>query len=111
MQWSTKKCDPICAPGVHVQPGPGVRPFCHNARDERNLFQEQFVGQPLHRNCLNEGIRDDNFVLAQCRRVALVSRLHIRAQQAANARQLAQKLERQVARGLAQPLLGIAVGR
>ena len=75
-----------------------VRPFGHDAREERNVFQIQLVRQPLHRDRFDERIRDDDFLLAERRGIAVEGGLHVGLQQFADARQAAEKFQRQAVR-------------
>ena len=55
--------------------------------------------QPLHRNGLDERIRNDDFLPAQRRRIAVEGGFHVRLQNFADVRQAAEKFHRQLVRG------------
>ena len=57
VQWSTKKCDPICAPGCKSMP---ERKCAHSVMMRgisATFFRYKLVRQPLHRDGLDERIR------------------------------------------------------
>ena len=87
---------------MQVHAGAGVRPLGHDARNERDVVEIEFVRQPLHGDGFDERIRDDDFLLARRGGVAVEGRLGVGLQQFANARQAAQELQRQRARQVAQ---------
>lgn len=88
-----------------------MRPLGHDARNERDIFQIQFMRQPLHGNGLDEWIRNNDLFLARRRRVAVKRGFHIRLQNFADARQAAEEFHRQLVRFLGNVFFGEAVGR
>ena len=80
---------------MQVNARAAVGPFGHNAGDQGNMLQVQLMRQPLHRDGLDERIGHDHLFPAQGRRVALVGRFDVRLQQFPQARQIAQKVQRQ----------------
>jgi len=88
-----------------------MRPFGHDARDQRNALHVQFVRQPLHRDGLDERIGDDDLLLARRCRVAVERRLDIRLQNFTDLRQALQKFQRQFVRLGRHVLFGETMGR
>jgi hypothetical protein len=80
-----KMCsDPRARMEIHA--GSSVGPFGHDARDERNIFEIEFMCQALHRNCLNERISHDHFFLAQGSGVAVEGCFGISLEQVSDSR-------------------------
>jgi len=90
---------------MQVHPGASVRPLGHDAGDQRDVLEIQFMRHPLHRDGFNERIRDDDFLLAECRRVAVVRRFGVRLKQLPNTRQAGQEFDGQRVGKWAQALL------
>jgi len=89
-------------PRMEIHSGSGVRPFGHDARNERDVVEIQLVRQPLHRNGFDERIRNDHFVLAERGRVSVVGRLGVGLEQFSNSRQVAEELKCERARHIGQ---------
>lgn len=74
-------------------------PLGHDAGNQSNVLQIQFMRQALDRNRLNKRIGNDNLLGAGRRRIAVERRLHIRLQDFTHPRQIAEKFDRQGTRG------------
>ena len=81
----------LCA-RVQVHPAAAVRPLGHDARNEHDALPIQLMRHPLHGDGLDEGISDDDLLLAQGRRVTIVGGLGIGLEDVAQPREAAEKL-------------------
>ena len=82
--------------GVNVHPGAAVRPFGHDAGDKRDFAEVQFVREALHGDGLDERVGDDDFVLAQRGGITVERGLGVGLQERADAREILQKIEREL---------------
>src|SRR3989442_15048842 len=87
-----------------------VRPFSHDARDERYALPIKLVGDALHGDGLDERVSYNAFLFRQRGRVSAVSGFDVSLEQLTNARQAGQKIAGETARHWAQ-FLSFHVGR
>ena len=90
---------------MQIHPGPSVGPLGHDARNEGNILQVQFVREPLYGDSFDERVSHNDFLFAERCRVAIVGRFRIGLKQLAEARQAGQEFHREQMRDRSQALL------
>lgn len=63
--------------GVDVDSRLGMSPFIHNTRDDWHIESVQFMGDTMGGDCQHAGVRQLDFGVAECRRVAVVGGFYI----------------------------------
>ena len=79
---------------VQVHAGSRVRPFRHDARNERHALFVQLVREPVHGDGFHARIGDDNFFFAERGGVAIEGRFAVGLEQFAHGREVGKKLQR-----------------
>ena len=74
--------------GMNIDAGAGMGPFRHEPRDQRHFFFVKKMRHSLDRDRFNRRIRDDDFLVTRCRRIAFVSGVDIGPKDLAQAAQL-----------------------
>src|SRR5207247_2936368 len=95
---------------LKVDDGRSVRPFVHDARDERYARPVKLLRDALHGDGLDEWVSHNDFFFRQRGRVSVVSGFDVSLQQLTNSRQAGQKIAGETARHWAQ-FFSFHVGR
>ncbi len=79
---------------MQIHPRPAVRPFRHNARNQRDVPQVQLVGHALDGNGFDERVGHNDLLAAQRGRVAIVGGLGVGLEQLPQAGQGCEEFQR-----------------
>lgn len=106
-----KEIFPDARAGMQVHAGAAVRPLGHDAREERDVFLIELVGEALDGDGFDEGIGDDDFVPAGGGGVAIESGFDVGLEDFAQLGEAVEKGEGQAMGFAGDVSPGEAVGR